>query len=151
VDVEYLAKYGRALVLMKQLLADDPRSFKQQWRIRLGWLPLALVHTYKHMHVLLYTNVCIMICIHQLYNWSLAFRIGRVCVCVQVLRLLPREDPRQAHRGQHLGAAVLKLERAGRHDHYTTRGMTAPTSLRSRSTSTTIGPTPASQIPKQSG
>jgi polyphenol oxidase len=67
---------------MKQLLADDPRSFKQQWRIRLGWLPLALVHTYKHMHVLLYTNVCIMICIHQLYNWSLAFRIGRVCVCV---------------------------------------------------------------------
>ncbi|CAM0902898.1 unnamed protein product [Alopecurus aequalis] len=33
VDREYVAKYERAVRLMKQLPADDPRSFEQQWHV----------------------------------------------------------------------------------------------------------------------
>ncbi|XP_051212743.1 polyphenol oxidase I, chloroplastic-like [Lolium perenne] len=37
VDAEYLAKYERAVELMKQLPADDPRSFEQQWRVHCAY------------------------------------------------------------------------------------------------------------------
>ena len=37
VDAEYLAKYERAVALMKQLPADDPRSFQQQWRVHCAY------------------------------------------------------------------------------------------------------------------
>uniref|UniRef100_A0ACD5V2G9 Uncharacterized protein n=1 Tax=Avena sativa TaxID=4498 RepID=A0ACD5V2G9_AVESA len=37
VDAEYLAKYERAVALMKQLPADDPRSFEQQWRVHCAY------------------------------------------------------------------------------------------------------------------
>uniref|UniRef100_A0ACD5UF24 Uncharacterized protein n=1 Tax=Avena sativa TaxID=4498 RepID=A0ACD5UF24_AVESA len=37
VDREYLAKYERAVRLMKQLPADDPRSFEQQWRVHCAY------------------------------------------------------------------------------------------------------------------
>ncbi|XP_047063658.1 polyphenol oxidase I, chloroplastic-like [Lolium rigidum] len=37
VDAEYLAKYERAMELMKQLPADDPRSFEQQWRVHCAY------------------------------------------------------------------------------------------------------------------
>nr|AEM45934.1 polyphenol oxidase [Triticum aestivum] len=36
-DAEYLAKYERAVALMKQLPADDPRSFEQQWRVHCAY------------------------------------------------------------------------------------------------------------------
>ncbi|XP_051212895.2 polyphenol oxidase I, chloroplastic [Lolium perenne] len=37
VDAEYLAKYERAVALMKELPADDPRSFEQQWHIHCAY------------------------------------------------------------------------------------------------------------------
>ncbi|CAM0902901.1 unnamed protein product [Alopecurus aequalis] len=37
VDAEYFAKYERAVALMKQLPADDPRSFEQQWRVHCAY------------------------------------------------------------------------------------------------------------------
>ncbi|XP_020176750.1 polyphenol oxidase, chloroplastic [Aegilops tauschii subsp. strangulata] len=36
-DAEHLAKYERAVALMKQLPADDPRSFEQQWRVHCAY------------------------------------------------------------------------------------------------------------------
>ncbi|CAM0902900.1 unnamed protein product [Alopecurus aequalis] len=36
-DAECLAKYERAVALMKQLPADDPRSFEQQWRVHCAY------------------------------------------------------------------------------------------------------------------
>ncbi|CAM0902902.1 unnamed protein product [Alopecurus aequalis] len=41
VDAEYLAKYERAVALMKQLPADDPRSFGQQWRVHCAYCDAA--------------------------------------------------------------------------------------------------------------
>uniref|UniRef100_A0ACD5V285 Uncharacterized protein n=1 Tax=Avena sativa TaxID=4498 RepID=A0ACD5V285_AVESA len=37
VDAQYLDKYERAVALMKQLPADDPRSFEQQWRVHCAY------------------------------------------------------------------------------------------------------------------
>ncbi|KAL6651413.1 hypothetical protein ACP70R_010338 [Stipagrostis hirtigluma subsp. patula] len=37
VDDEYLAKYEKAVALMKQLPDDDPRSFAQQWRVHCAY------------------------------------------------------------------------------------------------------------------
>nr|CAE03506.2 OSJNBa0053K19.14 [Oryza sativa Japonica Group] len=37
VDIAYLTKYERAVSLMKKLPADDPRSFKQQWRVHCAY------------------------------------------------------------------------------------------------------------------
>jgi polyphenol oxidase len=37
VDKGYLAKYERAVVLMKALPDDDPRSFAQQWRVHCAY------------------------------------------------------------------------------------------------------------------
>ncbi|TVU14855.1 hypothetical protein EJB05_38351, partial [Eragrostis curvula] len=37
VDKEYLAKYERAVALMKRLPEDDPRSFAQQWRVHCAY------------------------------------------------------------------------------------------------------------------
>jgi polyphenol oxidase len=37
VDAECLAKYERAVALMKELPADDPRSFEQQWRVHCAY------------------------------------------------------------------------------------------------------------------
>nr|BAJ10872.1 polyphenol oxidase [Hordeum vulgare subsp. vulgare] len=37
VDAGHLAKYERAVALMKQLPADDPRSFEQQWRVHCAY------------------------------------------------------------------------------------------------------------------
>jgi polyphenol oxidase len=37
VDAGYLAKYERAVALMKELPADDPRSFEQQWHIHCAY------------------------------------------------------------------------------------------------------------------
>uniref|UniRef100_A0A0E0KVG9 Tyrosinase copper-binding domain-containing protein n=1 Tax=Oryza punctata TaxID=4537 RepID=A0A0E0KVG9_ORYPU len=36
-DRAYLAKYERAVSLMKKLPADDPRSFEQQWRVHCAY------------------------------------------------------------------------------------------------------------------
>uniref|UniRef100_M8C7B3 Tyrosinase copper-binding domain-containing protein n=1 Tax=Aegilops tauschii TaxID=37682 RepID=M8C7B3_AEGTA len=41
VDAEYLAKYERAVALMKQLPADDPRSFEQQWHVHCAYCDAA--------------------------------------------------------------------------------------------------------------
>ncbi|AQK45503.1 Putative polyphenol oxidase family protein [Zea mays] len=37
VDAEYVAKYEKAVALMKQLPDDDPRSFAQQWRVHCAY------------------------------------------------------------------------------------------------------------------
>ncbi|TVU14777.1 hypothetical protein EJB05_38270, partial [Eragrostis curvula] len=37
VDKEYLAKYEKAVALMKKLPDDDPRSFAQQWRVHCAY------------------------------------------------------------------------------------------------------------------
>ncbi|TVU16427.1 hypothetical protein EJB05_39989, partial [Eragrostis curvula] len=37
VDKEYLAKYEKAVELMKRLPDDDPRSFAQQWRVHCAY------------------------------------------------------------------------------------------------------------------
>ncbi|PNT61885.1 polyphenol oxidase I, chloroplastic [Brachypodium distachyon] len=37
VDAEYVAKYEKAIRLMKDLPADDPRSFEQQWRVHCAY------------------------------------------------------------------------------------------------------------------
>nr|BAP82256.1 polyphenol oxidase [Setaria italica]BAP82267.1 polyphenol oxidase [Setaria viridis] len=41
VDQEHLAKYERAVSLMKQLPDDDPRSFGQQWRVHCAYCDAA--------------------------------------------------------------------------------------------------------------
>ena len=41
VDEEYLAKYERAVALMKALPDDDPRSFAQQWRVHCAYCDAA--------------------------------------------------------------------------------------------------------------
>nr|AEY79824.1 polyphenol oxidase [Triticum aestivum] len=41
VDAGYLAKYERAVALMKQLPADDPRSFEQQWHVHCAYCDAA--------------------------------------------------------------------------------------------------------------
>jgi polyphenol oxidase len=78
VDAEYLAKYERAMELMKQLPADDPRSFEQQWRVhcaycdgaydQVGFPDLELQihncwlffpwHRYVHTHIHLSSAIC---------------------------------------------------------------------------------------------
>ncbi|TVU14857.1 hypothetical protein EJB05_38353, partial [Eragrostis curvula] len=41
VDREYLAKYEKAVALMKRLPDDDPRSFAQQWRVHCAYCDAA--------------------------------------------------------------------------------------------------------------
>ncbi|CAN6269318.1 unnamed protein product [Urochloa humidicola] len=41
VDEKYLAKYERAVALMKKLPDDDPRSFTQQWRVHCAFCDAA--------------------------------------------------------------------------------------------------------------
>uniref|UniRef100_A0ACD5UUS0 Uncharacterized protein n=1 Tax=Avena sativa TaxID=4498 RepID=A0ACD5UUS0_AVESA len=76
VDREYVAKYERAVRLMKQLPADDPRSFEQQWRVHCAYCDGAFDQVgFPNLEI-------------QVHNCWLFFPVA------QVLRLLPREDPR---------------------------------------------------------
>ena len=124
VDEEYLAKYERAVALMKALPDDDPRSFAQQWRVHCAYcngaydqvgfpgLDLQIHNCWLFFPWHRYTVLARIHCAYMLDDDLTKRTTGRM----QVLPLLPREDPRQAHRRRHVRAAVLELGRARRHD-----------------------------------